>query len=341
MKKGLLIILTILSLNAFAQAFESFNFTGLATANGWTAHSGTTGAITAQTLNVQQVTSSIVYSSGSNIFGNSVSNTQSMTGSVGISGSLAVTGASTITDVLTLNSTISNGTYTYTLPSATGTLALTSALSSYLPLSGGTLTGALSGTSATFTSGTTGPSTGITSIGDITAARTSTTGAIFLGTTGSKYLYYDGTKYILNASPLEVGGSITATSATFSSRVNVNGATDNSSYVIQGKGNVSSIDSNNQNTVFLAASPTASYLATSWIGGGGAVPLYIQNNGINALTISTTGAATFTGDVAISNTTSNKLTISGGSTQNGITLSAITGFGNNFYIFNGDGGLGN
>lgn len=47
---------------------------------------------------------------------------------------------------------ISNGTYTYTLPSATGTLALTSALSSYLPLSGGTLTGALSGTSATFSS---------------------------------------------------------------------------------------------------------------------------------------------------------------------------------------------
>jgi hypothetical protein len=36
---------------------------------------------------------------------------------------------------------ISNGTYTYTLPSATGTLALTSALSGYLPLTGGTLTG--------------------------------------------------------------------------------------------------------------------------------------------------------------------------------------------------------
>ena len=47
---------------------------------------------------------------------------------------------------------LSNGTYTYTLPSATGTLALTSALSSYLPLSGGTLTGALSGTSASFSS---------------------------------------------------------------------------------------------------------------------------------------------------------------------------------------------
>jgi hypothetical protein len=49
MKKGLLFILTILSLNAFAQAFESFNFTGLATANGWTNHSGSTGPITAVT----------------------------------------------------------------------------------------------------------------------------------------------------------------------------------------------------------------------------------------------------------------------------------------------------
>jgi hypothetical protein len=47
-------------------------------------------------------------------------------------------------------STIGNGTYTYTLPSATGTLALTTDLGAYLPLAGGTLTGALSGTSATF-----------------------------------------------------------------------------------------------------------------------------------------------------------------------------------------------
>jgi hypothetical protein len=58
----------------------------------------------------------------------------------------------------------------------------------------------------------------------------------------------------------------------------------------------------------------------------------------NALTL--TGAlggtsATFT------QTTSNKLTLSGGSTQNGLTLDAVSGFGNSFYIFNGNGGLGN
>jgi hypothetical protein len=41
------------------------------------------------------------------------------------------------------SSTIGNGTYTYTLPNATGTLALTTDLGAYLPLAGGTLTGSL------------------------------------------------------------------------------------------------------------------------------------------------------------------------------------------------------
>jgi hypothetical protein len=66
--------------------------------------------------------------------------------------SLYATGKGYFVGQLRLDSTITNGTYTYTLPSATGTLALTSALTGYLPLSGGTLTGALSGTSATFSS---------------------------------------------------------------------------------------------------------------------------------------------------------------------------------------------
>jgi hypothetical protein len=46
-----------------------------------------TGQVVAQTLNVQQVTSSIVFSSGSNIFGTNISNTQQFTGSMLITGS--------------------------------------------------------------------------------------------------------------------------------------------------------------------------------------------------------------------------------------------------------------
>jgi hypothetical protein len=67
-----------------------------------------------------------------------------------------------VTGNMKLTGTLTNGTYTYTLPSATGTLALTSNLSAYLPLAGGTLTGALGGTSATFSSDLT--SSGIISV---------------------------------------------------------------------------------------------------------------------------------------------------------------------------------
>jgi len=49
-----------------------------------------TGQIIAQTLNVQAVTSSVVYSSGSNVFGNDASNSQTFTGSMFVSGSCIV-----------------------------------------------------------------------------------------------------------------------------------------------------------------------------------------------------------------------------------------------------------
>jgi hypothetical protein len=69
-----------------------------------------TGQVVAQTLNVQQVTSSIVFSSGSNIFGNSLSNTQQFTGSVSVTGSLTVNGAGTFTgNVAATGGTFING----------------------------------------------------------------------------------------------------------------------------------------------------------------------------------------------------------------------------------------
>lgn len=55
------------------------------------------GTLTAQTLVVQTVTSSISYSSGSNIFGNSSTNTQKFTGSVLISGSSTFSNNITLT----------------------------------------------------------------------------------------------------------------------------------------------------------------------------------------------------------------------------------------------------
>jgi hypothetical protein len=57
------------------------------------------GTLTAQTLVVQTITSSIEYSSGSNIFGSQITNTQTMTGSVNITGSLTLIGRGTINDL--------------------------------------------------------------------------------------------------------------------------------------------------------------------------------------------------------------------------------------------------
>jgi hypothetical protein len=59
-----------------------------------------TGQVIAQTLNVQEVTSSIVFSSGSNRFGNSLGNTQQFTGSVSVTGSLTSNGALTGTNAI-------------------------------------------------------------------------------------------------------------------------------------------------------------------------------------------------------------------------------------------------
>jgi hypothetical protein len=54
------------------------------------------GDITAKSLHVQTVTSSIIYSSGSNVFGDATNDTQTLIGTVNISGSLNVTGSTTI-----------------------------------------------------------------------------------------------------------------------------------------------------------------------------------------------------------------------------------------------------
>lgn len=61
-------------------------------------------------------------------------------------------------------------------------------------------------------SNTTGVGTGVTAInGDMTAYRSGgTTGVIYLSSSGTKYLFYDGTNYNLNAGGLVVTGDVTA-----------------------------------------------------------------------------------------------------------------------------------
>ena len=91
------------SLNNKTSSFAttgSNTFIGTQTITGSVLQSGSftsTGTLTAQTLVVQTITSSVVYSSGSNIFGNALNNTQTFTGSVLITGSLTIAGGSSAT----------------------------------------------------------------------------------------------------------------------------------------------------------------------------------------------------------------------------------------------------
>jgi hypothetical protein len=88
--------------SSFALASTSASYSTTAATASFADTFTVAGTLTAQKLVVQTITSSIVYSSGSNVFGNSVSNTQSMTGSVGISGSLAVVGAGTFSNSVSI-----------------------------------------------------------------------------------------------------------------------------------------------------------------------------------------------------------------------------------------------
>jgi hypothetical protein len=70
-----------------------------------------TGTLSAQTLVVEMMSSSVVYSSGSNIFGNNLSNTQSLTGSVSVTGSLDVNGSNVILTNQTSSMTVLSSSY--------------------------------------------------------------------------------------------------------------------------------------------------------------------------------------------------------------------------------------
>ena len=112
-----------------------FPFTGSAIISGSLAVTGSilqsgsftsTGTLTAQTLIVQTITSSVVYSSGSNIFGNDLANTQVLTGSVSITGSLAVNGSNAV-----LSNQTSSMSASYALNATSASYAANATTASY------------------------------------------------------------------------------------------------------------------------------------------------------------------------------------------------------------------
>jgi len=161
-----------------------------------------TGILTAQTLVVQTITSSVLYSSGSNIFGNSLANTQTFTGSVSITGSL------------TLNN--------IAIPTSA------SLASTYLQLAGGTLTGDLSIAYTTAnlrlflnnTTATTGRSWYLNSYSN---------GSLYVGNATAGDIFN-----FSSTGAATFSGALTGSSATFSSNVGIGGATISSMTAVSG-----------------------------------------------------------------------------------------------------------
>ena len=111
--------------NADNAITASFALTAASATNFTASNVLVTGTVTAQTVVVQTITSSIVYSSGSNIFGNQLTNTQQLTGSVTVTGSLAVNGNSVITSNQTSSMSVLSSSY-----AATSSYFITSSVTS-------------------------------------------------------------------------------------------------------------------------------------------------------------------------------------------------------------------
>jgi hypothetical protein len=317
------------------------------------------GTLTAQKLVVQTITSSIVYSSGSNVFGNSVSNTQSMTGSVGITGSLSVNGSlsgtsATFSDYIRFSANqkgiigrnaANNGDVTMVQVSNTDKVNVD-------PSGFGTvLGGALSGTSATFTSenflNTSGhttnrayarmANTGNTSYFGI---ESSTGGSIITGTNAYATIVGNGSARDLQfATNDAVRLTIASTgAATFSAGVGINGAT-----LQTGLGAGLTIEGATYAPLYFSNSGTLRGYLTAYSGGlilaSSTAPLTLNNTAYNVLigtttdsgykldvvgTFRATGAATFS---TILNTS--------GRVSNAHTLGNMQEWVGNFSVNNG------
>lgn len=224
---------------------------------------------------------------------------------------LDVTGTGRFTGALTLGSTITNGTFTYTLPSATGTLALTSSLGSYLPLSGGTLTGALNGTSATFSgafeAGRTG---GSVTAGDLSVDPTSLSANVYVGRLSSTS--NDNTNFIVRN---RIGGELfkvigNTGAATFTGGLTVNNNSSSSPFELN-----NTLTSNYlfiNSPVALEAmtryyNPTAGnwytgIRASAGIGTTASYHIFSSTYGADVLALNTNGTASFAGNVGIGTT---------------------------------------
>ena len=178
-----------------------------------------TGTITAQKLVVQTVSSSIVYSSGSNIFGNDLSNTQVMTGSVSITGSLSVNNSSVILTNQTSSMSVLSASYALNSTSASYTNNATSAsysLSSSYAFNATSASYALNATSASYTLFATSASQSQNALTSSFITGSGVIGAVALATTSSYSITATSSSYAISSSnAISASYAFNATSASY------------------------------------------------------------------------------------------------------------------------------
>ena len=254
-----------------------------------------TGTIVAQTLVVQTITSSVEYSSGSNVFGSNTGNTHQFTGSVLVSGSHAVNGnitantTSTFSNAVNLSAIFSNG-------GAAGNY-------NAVELRGGT-----AGTAVNWQ----------------ISKDNSTANAFELAasTTNGGTTYASPVFKILNTGAATFSGALSGTSATFSGSVGIGVASSNDRL------NVLGTDYNNA-AYFLAGSTTGASYGVQIKAGTNSTDysLLVQSRaGSDYLRINGAGAATFLSTIASSGSI-NVSSTSAGLLANGYQVGKYSYFG--------------
>jgi hypothetical protein len=247
---------------------------------------------------------------------------------------LDVSGTVRFTGQLRLQSTITDGTNTYTLPSATGTLALTSALSGYLPLTGGTLTGALGGTSASFSStlGVTGLTTATGGIVTNSIKSANTAANLVIGTDSASGTSLVFTTDFSERMRINASGNVSINNTNDTYKLDVTGT---GRFYRNDSGNISLILTNdyiNQGNLINFVHNSGGSTTNGYIGHGGDSTgnFVIINNSITALSLArSTGAATFSSSVTA---TSGKFASANGTTYAATSQLRIDGNGvNNSY----------
>ena len=220
------------------------------------------------------------------------------------------------------------------------------AASTYLPLTGGTLTGALNGTSASFTGNI--ESTSLTA--SIVAGRT--TGYGYFGNlTGGAYSIVYGDFHATKPNRVEIsgaGGVYVLNAATFSGVVTSNGSSSFSGYGLTTKGTYGLYvqrGSTNDSGVEVYHDGTNAIINSTYQITGSFGGMLLYTGGLPRLTLASTGAATFSGNVGIGGGTPSIFTPysvatfgSLSTTNNGITIASTT-TGNGLLEFaDGSGG---